>query len=209
MPETAPVGNARTNISAIVNSARPYADDADADQRASRHVADTLKPLSDRLSPRRRVVHPGDIVYAAGERFDTLYVLTSGFFKMVNLAADGREQVVSLKFRGDWLGFDGIAAGAYSCDAVAMDTGAVLAIRYDQLLSASLDCPALLTVLHEAMSREIGRDRDSLMTVCTLPAAARVAEFLRCWADSLAKSGLRCDQITLRMTRAEIGNYLG
>jgi CRP/FNR family transcriptional regulator len=59
------------------------------------------------------------------------------------------------------------------------------------------------------MSREIGRDRDSLMSVCTLPADARVAEFLRSWADALAKSGLRSDQITLRMTRAEIGNYLG
>ena len=185
------------------------AGEAPADQRASQQVAEILKLLCDRMSPRRRVVHAGDVIYAAGERFDTLYVLTSGFFKMVNLSADGREQVVSLKFRGDWLGFDGIAAGAYSCDAVAMDTGEVLSIRYDELLSASIACPALLKVLHEAMSREIGRDRDSLMSVCTLPADARVAEFLRCWADSLAKSGMRCDQITLRMTRAEIGNYLG
>ena len=47
------------------------------------------------------------------------------------------------------------------------------------------------------------------MSLCTLPADARVAEFLRRWADSLARSGLRSDQITLRMTRAEIGNYLG
>jgi len=66
-----------------------------------------------------------------------------------------------------------------------------------------------LTVMHEAMSREIFRDRDSLMSVCTLPADARVADFLRCWAESLAKRGLRTDQITLRVTRAEIGNYLG
>jgi CRP/FNR family transcriptional regulator len=47
------------------------------------------------------------------------------------------------------------------------------------------------------------------MSVCTLPADARVAEFLRGWADSLARRGLRTDRITLRMTRAEIGNYLG
>ena len=77
------------------------------------------------------------------------------------------------------------------------------------LLAACRDCPALLTVLHEAMSRQIGRDRESRMSLCTLPADARVAEFLRRWADSLARSGLRTDQITLRMTRAEIGNYLG
>jgi len=116
---------------------------------------------------------------------------------------------VSLKFRGDWLGFDGIAQGAYSCDAVAMDTGDIWVIRYDALLGACFRCPELLTVLHAAMSREIGRDRDSLMSVCTLPADARVAEFLRQWAQSLAQRGLRSDQIMLRMTRAEIGNYLG
>jgi len=209
MLSTAPV-LARSFFPAVASRAALAApDDRQAELLASRRVANSLKLLEERLAPRRRLVHAGDIVYGAGERFAHLYILNAGFFKMINVSADGREQVVSLKFRGDWLGFDGIAAGSYSCDAVAMDTGEVLAIRYDQLLSASIACPALLTMLHEAMSREIGRDRDSLMSVCTLPAAARVAEFLRSWADSLAKSGLRCDQITLRMTRAEIGNYLG
>jgi CRP/FNR family transcriptional regulator len=187
----------------------PRARNADADQLASRNTAETLKLLADTLAPQRRVVHAGDVIYQAGERFQNLYVMNSGFFKLVTVSPDGREQVVSLKFRGDWLGFDGIAQGAYSCDAVAMDTGDVWAIRYDALLAACVACPSLLTILHEAMSREIGRDRDSLMSVCTLPADARVAEFLRHWAESLAQRGLRSDQITLRMTRAEIGNYLG
>jgi CRP/FNR family transcriptional regulator len=183
--------------------------DAGANQRASQQIADTLKLLCDTLAPQRRVVHTGDVVYQAGERFGNLYILNSGFFKVVNLAADGREQVVGLKFRGDWLGFDGIAHNQYACDAIAMDTGEVWVVRYDALLAACARQPALLTVLHEAMSREIARDRDSLMSVCTLPADARVADFLRYWAESLAKRGMRTDQITLRMTRAEIGNYLG
>ena len=151
----------------------------------------------------------GDVIYQAGERFSNIYILNAGFAKIVGLSADGREQVVGLKFRGDWLGFDGIAHGQYSCDAVAMDTGEVWVIRYDALLAACAGEPALLTVLHEAMSREIARDRDSLMSVCTLPADARVADFLRYWAESLGNRGLRTDRITLRMTRAEIGNYLG
>jgi len=183
--------------------------DAVANQRASQHIADTLKLLNDALAPQRRVVHAGDVIYRAGERFGNLYILNSGFFKIVNLSPDGREQVVGLKFRGDWLGFDGIAHGQYGCDAIAMDTGEVWVIRYDTLLAACTGQPALLTVLHEAMSREIARDRDSLMSVCTLPADARVADFLRYWAESLANRGMRTDQITLRMTRAEIGNYLG
>ena len=52
---------------------------------------------------------PAMSIYQSGERFGNLYVLNSGFFKIVNLAPDGRELVVGLKFRGDWLGFDGIA----------------------------------------------------------------------------------------------------
>ena len=183
--------------------------DAGASERASRHIRDSLRLLQEILAPQRRLVHAGDVIYQAGERFGNLYILNSGFFKIVNLSVDGREQVVGLKFRGDWLGFDGIANGQYGCDAVAMDTGEVWVIRYDALLAACSGGPALLTVLHQAMSREIGRDRDSLMSVCTLPADARVADFLRVWAESLADRGLRTDQITLRMTRAEIGNYLG
>jgi CRP/FNR family transcriptional regulator, anaerobic regulatory protein len=178
-------------------------------QRAGQEIADVLKLVHDHLSPQRRLVRAGERIYQAGDRFGNLYVLNSGLFKQINLSADGREQVVALKFRGDWMGFDGIAPGQYACDAVAMDTGEVWVLRYDAVLAACATRPALLRVLHEAMSREIGRDRDSLMSVCSLPADARVADFLRYWADSLSKRGLRTDQITLRMTRAEIGNYLG
>jgi CRP/FNR family transcriptional regulator, anaerobic regulatory protein len=185
------------------------ASDATDNQRAGRQLAATLALLNDTLVPVRRVLHAGDAIYQAGERFGNLHILNSGFVKIVNLASDGREQVVGLKFRGDWLGFDGIATGCYSCDAIAMDTGEVWVFRYDALLAACARTPTLLTVLHEAMSREIARDRDALMSVCTLPADARVAEFLRHWAESLAMRGLRTDQILLPMTRAEIGNYLG
>ena len=175
----------------------------------ARRIAATLTLIAERLVPQRRMVHAGDVIHRAGERFDKLFVLNSGFCKVVNLAPDGREQVVGLKFRGDWLGFDGIASGGYACDAIAMDTGEVWMIGYDELLAACTREPELLAALHAAMSREIAGDRDSLMSVCTLPADARVAEFLRYWAEALATRGLRTDRITLRMTRAEIGNYLG
>ena len=183
------------------------------DEAANRHagqaITDALALLSEVFVPQRRIVRAGDRIYQSGERFGNLYVLNSGFFKIVNLASDGRELVVGLKFRGDWLGFDGIASGRYACDAVAMDTGEVWVLRYDRILAECAARPELLTLLHQAMSREIARDRDSLMSVCTLSADARVADFLRYWAESLARRGLRTDQITLRMTRAEIGNYLG
>jgi CRP/FNR family transcriptional regulator len=188
--------------------ARQLSDFVDAEASA-RRIGETFRLLTECVAIQRRVVHAGDTIYQAGERFEHLHLLHSGFFKIINLSADGREQVVGLHFKGDWLGFDGIAGGRYGCDAVAMDTGEVWSIRYDSLLAACAQRPQLLLALHAAMSREIARDRDSMLALCTLPADARVADFLRYWAQSLAQRGLRTDQITLRMTRAEIGNYLG
>ena len=193
----------------IVARPLPVVEGVRVGRETASRIADTLKLVEDLLQPQRRIVRSGESIYAAGSGFQSLYLLNSGFAKVMTTAADGREQVVGFKFRGDWLGFDGIARGRYACDAVATDVSEVWVVRYDDFLAACVTCPALLAAMHEAMSREIGRDRDSLMSVCTLAADARVAEFLRYWADALDAHGLRSDQITLRMTRAEIGNYLG
>jgi CRP/FNR family transcriptional regulator len=176
---------------------------------AARQISDTLQLLQQHVPMQRRIVHAGDRLFQAGDRFTTLHVLNSGFFKIVNGSNDGREQVVGLNFKGDWLGFDGIALGRHGCDAVAIDTGEIWSFRYDDLLAACSREPRLMALFHAAMSREIGRDRDSMLALATLPADARVADFLRYWAHTLAERGLRNDCITLRLTRAEIGNYLG
>lgn len=172
-------------------------------------IGEAFELLQASLPVMRRVVQEGDRVYQAGQRMDCLYVIHSGSFKTVNLAQDGREQVVGLHMKGDWLGFDGIAEGQHTCDAVAMDIGEVWSVQYAALMLSCARQPALLSLVHSVMSREITRDRNSMLSLCTLPANARVADFLRGWAEALAERGLRTDQITLRMSRAEIGNYLG
>lgn len=173
-------------------------------------IEDTLQRLRDSGLPlQRRLVHAGDTVYRCGEAFRELYVLHSGFFKVVTVTADGREQVVGLHFKGDWLGFDGIAAGSYTCDAVALDVGEVWSLDYEALLTLSVSEPGLTGMLHAAMSRQMARERESILSLCTLSADARVADFLRQWVEALDKRGLRTDRITLCLSRAEIGNFLG
>lgn len=209
LPFTGALGTDGPRVAAASTWNPPPRVPAPGQNRHNTAIAETLKMLGDTLQPQRRLVRAGDVLYRAGERFDCLHVLNSGMAKAVKLSADGREQVVALKFRGDWMGLDGIARGTYGCDGVAMDTGEVWSFRYESLLKACVRQPDLLTALHGAMSLEIARERESLMSVCTLAADARVADFLRFFAESLETRGLRTDQITLRMTRAEIGNYLG
>ena len=173
------------------------------------HGCGAFQLLQEHLPLQRRVLHSGDHVYRAGERFASLHVIHSGSFKMLASTSDGREQIVSLHLKGDWLGFDGISRGEHECDAIAMDTGEIWSVRYETLLRACIDQPVLMNLLHTAMSREMSRERDWLASLCTLSADARVAEFLRNWVESLDRRGLRTDCVKLRMTRAEIGSYLG
>jgi len=176
---------------------------------AAAGIGDQLDLLATHAPSSRRLIHAGERLYHAVDRFDRLYIVGTGMCKTVEVSEDGREQVVAVHFKGDWMGLGGIAAGYYGCDAIAMATGEVWSVRYKELIDAGSRTPALLSALHLAMSRELLRKRASMMALCTLPADARVADFLRYWADALAERGLRTDQITLRMTRAEIGNYLG
>lgn len=175
----------------------------------SEQVNRQLALLSANAPISRRVVHAGERIFHSVDRFDRLYVVSAGICKSVTLTSDGREQVISLHFKGDWLGLGGIASGQYDAEAIAMDTGEVWGVSYTALLAACQHAPELMTMLHEAMSRELGRRRNALLSICTLPADARVAEFLRWWADALDQLGLRSDQVRLPMSRAEIGNYLG
>ena len=73
---------------------------------SSHPIANVLNLLGELLAPQRKLLHAGDVLYQAGERFGNLYILNSGFCKIITMSPDGREQVVGLKFRGDWLGFD-------------------------------------------------------------------------------------------------------
>lgn len=172
-------------------------------------MLEAMRVIRETLQPTTRVVRAGDVIYRAGQPFTNLFLINAGAVKLLSRTPDGREQIVSLKFRGDWLGFAGIAHGCHTGDAVAMDTGNISIIPYAALTAAIAHHPELMAVIHEAMSSEIGRERESLMSVCTLASQARVAEFLCAWARSMAERGLRADELTLRMTRADLGNYLG
>jgi CRP/FNR family transcriptional regulator, anaerobic regulatory protein len=165
-------------------------------QDPQQRMLEMMRTVRELVQPASKVVRPGDVLYHSGLPFNTVFLINSGAYKLVSRSLDGREQIVSLKFRGDWLGFSGIAHGRHACDAVAMDTGNVSIIPYATLLEGCVRHPELMAVVHEAMSTEIRRERESLMSVCTLASQARVAEFLCAWARSMAQRGLRADELT-------------
>lgn len=161
------------------------------------------------LSFDRRSLHAGDRIQVAGEPFRHLHLIRVGAVKSILLSRSGSLQMAGLHIQGDWVGFDGLSNGVCACDAIAMDTSEVWTVHYLVLQKTAERVPELSMALQAAMGRQITRERDWRLALATLPADARLADFLRHWAQSLELRDLRSDHITLRLTRAEIGNYLG
>jgi CRP/FNR family transcriptional regulator len=157
----------------------------------------------------RRKVKADERIYLNGDPLKKVYLINTGLFKILNVTTDGREQPAGLFFKGDWLGFDGIPSGKYSCSAIALDAGEIWSIDYDRLLQLSAKEPIVLRLLMAAISAQLAQNRDVMLSMSKLPADSRVCDFLLQWAHCLEDRGLRTDQFNVYLTRADIGRYLG
>ena len=152
----------------------------------------------------RKRVKRGDRLYRAGATFESLYAVRSGFFKSCFALADGREQVTGFHMAGELVGLDGIATDAHAADVIALEDSEVCVIPY-----ARLDEPRLQRQLHKVMSRELVREQGVMMLLGTLRAEERLAAFLINLSQRFLARGYSRDDFHLRMTRDEIGSYLG
>ncbi|MEN9365993.1 MAG: fumarate/nitrate reduction transcriptional regulator Fnr [Pseudomonadota bacterium] len=157
----------------------------------------------------RRTVRRGESLFHAGETFTALYAVRTGFFKTVVSAADGREQVTGFQMAGELIGLDGISTDHHSCDAIALEDSQVCMIPYSQLETLSREVTLLQHQFHKIMSREIVRDHGVMLLLGSMRAEERLAAFLLNLTQRLQARGFSASALVLRMTREEIGSYLG
>lgn len=162
----------------------------------------------DLVSTRRRVKR-GEYLYRAGGEFDAIYAIRSGFFKTDVLLEDGREQVTGFQMAGELLGLDGISTEHHTCNAIALEDSEICAIPFSQLESMSREIHTLQHHFHKVMSREIVRDHGVMMLLGTMRAEERLAAFLLNLSQRFTARGYSHADFFLRMTREEIGSYLG
>ena len=167
-----------------------------------------LERLDDLISTRRRIKR-GDYLYRVGDSFDAIYAIRSGFFKTDVLLEDGREQVTGFQMAGELLGLDGISTEHHTCNAIALEDSEVCAIPFARLESLSREIHTLQRHFHKVMSREIVRDHGVMMLLGTMRAEERLAAFLLNLSQRFTTRGFSHAEFYLRMTREEIGSYLG
>lgn len=163
----------------------------------------------DTLMSKRIRVQRGESLYAGGDAFVSLYTVRTGFFKTSTSCGSGREQVTGFQMAGEVLGLDGIPTGQHQGDAVALEDAEVCAMRFDRLEAVSREIPAMQHHVHQLMGREIVRDHGMMLLLGGMRAEERLASFLLNLAGRLQARGFSACEFVLRMTREEIGSYLG
>lgn len=151
----------------------------------------------------------GQRIHTIGQPFDTLYVVHSGFLKTVLIDEYGNEQVLSFPMKGDLFGVDGIHARRYASEAVALSNCDLILVPFRKFTALARCHLELEYALYGVLSRELVREQAMVSMLGALSAEARVARFLVSLSERFAEMGYSSKIFNLRMTRHEIGSYLG
>jgi CRP/FNR family transcriptional regulator len=157
----------------------------------------------------RRRVNEGQPLYREGEQFRFIYAVRSGTFKSALTLKDGREQVTGFQMAGELLGLDGLANARHASSATALEDAEICAIPYAHLSELAAGSTDLQHVISRLMSREIVREHSLMMLLGSMNAEERLAAFLLNISQRMKARGYSASEFHLRMSRAEIGSYLG
>ena len=157
----------------------------------------------------RRKVKRGATLFRNGEKFSSLYAIRTGFFKTCVASEDGRDQVTGFQMAGEIVGLDGIVQDHHTCDAVALEDAEVCVMPFEKIEELSREVSALQRHVHKILSREIVRENGVMLLLGSMRAEERLAAFLLNLVQRLHARGFSQSELVLRMTREEIGSYLG
>ena len=108
------------------------------------------------------------------------------------------------------MGLDGVEDGVHACTVTALEDGEVCAIPYRRWLEVCGNGGAgLRERMHRMLGVELARARRLKLLLTLAHAEPRVAAFLLMISARMAARGYSPFDFQLRMSRADIGSYLG
>ena len=169
---------------------------------------DALRQLDELVTKHVRL-KKGAVLYRVGDSFTALYAIRTGSCKTTVLAEDGREQVAGYHMLGDVIGMDGIGTERHGCQAVALEDTECCVLPFDELGELARSVAPLQRNLYQFLSREIARDHSVMLLLGSMRAEERLAAFLLNLSQRYRERGYSSTEFVLRMTREEIGSFLG
>lgn len=165
--------------------------------------------MIDSLIKQSKRIKKGEYIFRSSENFVSLYSVRTGFFKTNISSSDGREQVTGFYMSGELIGMDGIFNNIHSCNAIALENSEVCELPYKNIEELSQHIPSLRHHYMRLMSSEIIKDQNIMLLLGNMKASERIASFLLNISKRLYIRGFSQNEFILRMSREEIGSYLG
>lgn len=157
----------------------------------------------------RRRIEAGAQLQRAPTSPVSVYVVRAGTMKTALPGPDGSEHVTGFHLPGDLIGLSAIARLPTPSVTTALEQGEICAIPYAELVRASGDARLLRQHFWSAISTEIVRSQHLARVLATPHAEGRVAAFLMDVSLRMKDLGYSSHEFHMRMTRREIGSYLG
>ena len=174
------------------------------------HELTTIRLVeSDNCIVHSRPTRQGQYVFSAGDKFEGIYIVQSGFFKSYILNREGDMQVTGFHFPGEVFGLEGIENGLYNYSVQALGTGSLCKIPYSKFVQASNARHQSTLSLLGIMSKVIDRDHKLIFALGKMNAQRRFANFLIDINERMQMSGFGRKDLMLCMKRADMANYLG
>jgi CRP/FNR family transcriptional regulator len=172
--------------------------------------------LDDAAIPRFRQIVTGHLSLAKHRKFLTqdtpfshVYVLRSGQCKAEHQARDGTRKVVGFYGPGQMVGLEGLGTRSYRFDAVTLCDSEVCEIPYAMLAALMAEQAPLLAQFHMLLGTQLDRLQRAMLMLGGATAPQRIAGFLLDLSQQHAALGESGELFNLRMSREEIGSYLG
>ena len=163
----------------------------------------------DELIKERIRVPKGSALFHLGDKTEAVYGVRLGTLKTQLEDASGQVQITGFLLPGEILGMDGLVNNTHVSHAIALEDSEVCVIRLDELDRLSMHFPVLQQQFRRLMSKEINRSHQLVMSLGALRSEQRLAAFLLSLSHRLSALGYSPYEFVLRMSREEIGNYLG
>ena len=170
--------------------------------------ANEVAQLDDLVKERLRV-EKGQPLFEHGAPLNALFGLRTGSIKTQIIEASGQQQITGFFLPGEIVGLDGMMDGIHSSTAVAMEDSEVCVVKLDDIDEISRYVPSLQHQVRRLMSKEIARSHQVLVALGSMRSEQRLAAFLINLSQRLTALGYSSTEFIMRMSREEIGNYLG
>jgi CRP-like cAMP-binding protein len=154
---------------------------------------------------RERSYPKGSVIVFEDDPGDALYVVAAGQVKVVLVAEDGREVILSVLGPGNFFGEMAILdEGPRSAHVIAMEESNLLILRRDDFYGRLRAMPEVAISLLKEISRRLRRADEKIGSLVLLDVNGRLAHLLLRLADE--EQG---DRITRRLTHHTIAQMIG